>query len=105
MASLRRSRVAEFGIESAHTVEEVAAAAAHGEAVGLMFHPRRVLPGIPSVTADDETLGKIRHGRTVNLPDFSKSNWVKVFAGQTELVCLASRVAGSLFHPKVVLMG
>jgi len=28
-----------------------------------------------------------------------------VFAGQSDLVCLASRVAGSLFHPKVVLIG
>ncbi len=69
-----------------------------------MFHLRRVLPGIPSVTADDETLGKIRHGRSVNLAEFSRSKWVKVFAGQSDLVCLASRVAGSLFHPKVVLL-
>jgi hypothetical protein len=30
---------------------------------------------------------------------------VKVFAGQTQLVCIASRVAGTLFHPKVVLVG
>jgi len=29
---------------------------------------------------------------------------VKVFAGQEDLICLASRVAGSLFHPKVVLI-
>ena len=71
----------------------------------MLVHLRRVLPGIPSVTADDETLGKIRHGRAINLADFSRSKWVKVFAGQSELVCLASRVAGSLFHPKVVLLG
>jgi hypothetical protein len=28
---------------------------------------------------------------------------VKVFASQSDLICLASRVAGTLFHPKVVL--
>ncbi len=105
LASLRRTQVAEFGLAEAHTLEQVAAAAASGSVGDCMFHLRRVLPGIPSVTADDETLGKIRHGRAVNLAEFTGSKWVKVFAGQSELVCLASRVAGSLFHPKVVLLG
>jgi len=105
LASLRRTQVAEFGLVDAHTLEKAAAAAEAGAIAGLMFHLRRVLPALPSVTADDETLGKIRHGRSVNLAEFSRSKWVKVFAGQAELVCLASRVAGSLFHPKVVLMG
>ena len=68
------------------------------------MHPRRVLPEIPSVTATEEDIGKIRHGRTVNLPEMSRSRWVKVFAGQSDLICLASRVAGTLFHPKVVLI-
>jgi tRNA pseudouridine55 synthase len=105
LASLRRTQVAEFGLDEAYTVEQVAAAADSGTVDELMVHLRRVLPGIPCVTADDETLGKIRHGRAVNLAEYSRSKWVKVFAGQAELVCLASRVAGSLFHPKVVLLG
>ena len=105
LASLRRTQVAEFGLGDAHTVDEVAAAAQAGSLDGLLVHLRRVLPGIPCVTADDEALGRIRHGRTVNLAEFSGTKWVKVFAGQAELVCLASRVAGSLFHPEVVLVG
>ena len=105
LASLRRTEVAEFGLAEAHTLEDVAETVAAGTLDSVMVHLRRVLPGIPSVTADDETLGKIRHGRAINLADFSRSKWVKVFAGQSELVCLASRVAGSLFHPKVVLLG
>ena len=105
LASLRRTRVAEFGLEEAHGLDEVGSAVSVGSVEHLMFHLRRVLPGIPNVTADDETLGKIRHGRPVNLAEFSGTKLVKVFAGQSELVCLASRVAGSLFHPKVVLAG
>ena len=104
LASLRRTAVAEFGIEQSHTLEEIAEAAAEGRLADLFVHPRRVLPAIPSVTATDEDVGKIRHGRTVNLPEMSRSKWVKVFAGQSELVCLASRVAGTLFHPKVVFL-
>ena len=97
--------MAEFGLDEAHTLDEVGVAVSDGSLGGMMFHLRRVLPGIPSVTADDETLGKIRHGRSVNLAEFSGAKLIKVFAGQSDLVCLASRVAGSLFHPKVVLMG
>ncbi len=103
LASLRRTQVAEFSIEQSHTLEEIAEAAARGAIEELLIHPRRVLPEIPSVTATDEDIAKIRHGRTVNLPEMSRSRFVKVFAGQSELICIASRVAGTLFHPKVVL--
>ncbi|MGC2108678.1 MAG: tRNA pseudouridine(55) synthase TruB [Candidatus Korobacteraceae bacterium] len=104
LASLRRTTVAEFTLERSHTLEQIAEAAAKGAIEELLVHPRRILPQIPCVTATEEDIGKIRHGRTVNLPEMSRSPWVKVFAGQTELVCLASRVAGTLFHPKVVLI-
>ncbi|MGA9564712.1 MAG: hypothetical protein WBS19_04230 [Candidatus Korobacteraceae bacterium] len=105
LASLRRTAVAEFGLEHSRTLEQIYDAATQAQIEDLMVHPRRVLPKLPCVTADEETVGKIRHGRAVNLSDFSQSKWVKVFAGQSELICLASRVAGSLFHPKVVLLG
>ena len=104
LASLRRTAVAEFRIDQSHTLEEIAEAVAQGRFDDFLVHPRRVLPEIPSVTATDEDVAKIRHGRTVNLPEMSRSRWVKVFAGQADLVCLASRVAGTLFHPKVVLL-
>jgi tRNA pseudouridine55 synthase len=105
LASLRRTAVAEFLLADAHTIDQVAKAVGQGCLAELLVHPRRVLPDIPCVTADEDTVGKIRHGRAVNLAEFSKSKWVKVFAGQSNLICLASRVAGSLFHPKVVLLG
>ncbi len=84
-------------------MDEIGEAAGQSRVEELLVHPRRVLPDIPSVTATDEDIAKIRHGRTVNLPEMSSSRFVKVFAGQAELICVASRVAGTLFHPKVVL--
>ncbi len=105
LASLRRTAVAEFTLEESHSLEQIAEAATQGRLEDLLVHPRRLLPDIPSVTADEESIGKIRHGRSVNLPEMSRSRLVKVFAGQAELICIASRVAGTLFHPKVVLLG
>ncbi len=69
------------------------------------FHPRKLLPRLPCVTADEQTVARIRSGRSVNLPDLSQARHVKVFANQRSLIALASRVAGTLFHPKIVLTG
>lgn len=103
LASLRRMRVGEFTGEEAHTLEQVEAAAGNGAAAELFIHPRRILPELPSVTATEESLGRVLHGNAVNLPEMSRARLVKVFRGQSELVAIASRVAGTLFQPKIVL--
>ncbi len=104
LESLRRTQVAEFDLASAHTVEEVDRAARQGTVEELFLHPRQLLPEFPCVTATDEMAARIRSGRTVNLPELSRKRYVKVFYGQAELIAIASRVAGSLFHPKIVLV-
>jgi tRNA pseudouridine55 synthase len=101
LATLRRTRVGEFGLEEAHTLDELEQAE---DVESLFVHPRRILPKFPSVSAPEESLARIRNGMAVNLPEMSRAPLVKVFAGQAELVCIASRVAGTLFHPKVVLL-
>ena len=103
LASLRRTAVAEFDLADAHTLEQVEAAA--GEAENLLVHCRRLLPAFPAVTATEESAAKIRSGRAVNLPEMSRARQVKVFYGQNELIAIADRVAGTLFHAKVVFAG
>jgi tRNA pseudouridine55 synthase len=68
-------------------------------------HPRKLLPSLPSVTADEMAVAQIRNGRTVNLPELSRARQIKVFSGQHDLIAIATRVAGTLFHPKIVLCG
>lgn len=104
LSALTRTASGEFRIEDAATLERLEELAQSGKLEEQFIHPRRVLPEFPCVTADEETVGKIRNGRSVNLPELSRAKLVKVFQGQTELIAIASRVAGSLFHPKVVLM-
>jgi tRNA pseudouridine55 synthase len=105
LGSLRRTAIGEFEQESASTLDQLQAAADQGEAEKLMIHPRRLLPALPCVTATEEHASRIRHGQAVNLPELSRARLVKVFFGQEELIAIATRVAGTLFHPKVVLVG
>ncbi|HMK30371.1 MAG TPA: hypothetical protein VK473_11855, partial [Terriglobales bacterium] len=105
LAQLRRVAVGEFGLDDAITLERLEACAQAGELEQVLVHPRKLLPEFPSVTADEESVGRIRHGHAVNLPEVSRAPRVKVFAGQRELIAIATRVAGTLFHPKVVLSG
>ena len=158
LESLRRTAVAEFTLEDAHTLEQLAEAAGgispkaadrngtrtgdngtiveanaatpearapaddavspEGDSVthtpmrpggtpelleAFLVHPRKLLPQFPSVTADESTVARIRSGRTVNLPDLSRARQIKVFSGQRDLIAIATRIAGTLFHPKLVL--
>jgi tRNA pseudouridine55 synthase len=145
LESLRRTAVAEFTIENAHTLEELQEAA-HPKAVKpdaatsaaesteekspeqeknegekteekkihanesnptlletFFVHPRLLLPQFPSVTADEANTARIRAGRPVNLPEFSRARQVKIFSSQKDLIAIAARVAGTLFHPRIVL--
>jgi tRNA pseudouridine55 synthase len=114
LESLRRTSVAEFTLDEAHSLDDLAAAAgnlsaSHGlapEALNDFFvHPRKLLPSFPCVTADEMAAAHVRSGRTINLPELSRARQVKVFAGQRDLIAIATRVAGTLFHPKIVLCG
>ena len=102
LASLRRTTVDEFAIENAHTLEALDAAHQQGITESLFVHPRNLVPQLPSVTATEESAALIRSGRSVNLPEMSRAPLVKVFFGQRDLIAIATRVAGTLFHPKIV---
>jgi len=105
LESLRRTAVGEFELPEAHTLEELAAAYKTGQTEAFFIHPRRLLPQFPCVTASEEMAARIRTGRSVNLPELSQARLVKVFVGQRELLAIATRVAGTLFHAKIVLSG
>ena len=126
LESLRRTSVAEFQLEDAHTLAELEQAAqgreanvgavrnvgatsveaknAEGWTEDLCVHPRKLMPALPAVTATEDIAAKIRHGMAVNLADFSRAPEVKVFSGQRDLIAIATRVAGTLFHPRIVLV-
>ena len=105
LTSLRRTKAGVFSVEEAHTLDELKALAGNGPALeALCVHPRTLLPEMPPVSVDAESLGRLRNGAQVNLPEFSDAPLVKVFEGQSDLVAIAKRVAGTLFQPIVVMV-
>jgi tRNA pseudouridine55 synthase len=105
LLSLRRTVLGEFDLNQTHTLEEVDEACRAAQHEELFIHPRQLLPEFPCVTATEEVAALIRNGRAVNLPELSQARLVKVFTGQRELIAIASRIAGTLFHPRIVLAG
>lgn len=104
LSSLCRTRAGVFTLGDAHTLEELQPLAGNAAALDEMsVHPRNLLMEMPSVTADERTIGRMRNGGQANLPEFSQAQLVKVFAGQRDLFAIAARVAGTLFQPVVVM--
>jgi len=103
LASLRRVSSGPFAIEQALTLAQVEELGRAGTLADALPHPRTLLPEIPSVTADEQTVGRLRNGMQVNLPDFSQAALVKIFLGQRDLVAIGKRIAGTLFQPMIVL--
>ena len=105
LSGLRRTRAGVFGLEDAHTMDEISSFSGDLRGLEELFcvHPRSLLPEMPAVTGDYLALGRLRNGAQANLPEFSDASMVKVFAGQRELVGIARRIAGTLFQPVVVM--
>ena len=104
LVSLRRTALGEFNVGDAHTLGDLEDTAKRRRLDEVFIHPRKLLPQFPCVTADQEAVAYIYNGRAVNLPEFSQASLVKVFANQKDLIALASRIAGTLFHPKIVFV-
>jgi len=102
LESLRRTATGEFTLADSHTLDQIENAAPNGRIEELFIHPRKLLPQLPAVSANAEAAACILHGRAVNLPELSQAPLVKVFHGQRELIAIVSRIAGTLFHPKIV---
>ncbi len=98
LTELRRTRSGEFRIQDAVTLAELEAGATHG-----FVSVRNMLKQMPNVIAAEEQVAKVRNGNAANLAEFSGASAVKVFDPAGNLICVASRIAGTLFQPKVVL--
>jgi tRNA pseudouridine55 synthase len=90
-------------LEHAIGLDEICTRAQAGTLQHLFVHPRKFLAQLPAVTADIGSLGRLRNGMQVNLPEYSNAPMVRIFSGPSELVAIGKRLAGTLFQPATVL--
>jgi len=103
---LRRVASAEFGIAHARTIAQLESLAAEERLLDALVPAADMLPGFPSVFADDVTVTGIRNGRNFPASPFRShpaSRYVKAVTRQGELVAIGEAVLPNLYHPIVVL--
>lgn len=100
LIELRRIRAGSFCISQSVTLDDLippdrrATHLAPGNAI---------LPRMPAIRADAQTLLRIRNGMQVNLPEFSSAPLVRVLSSDGNIAAIARRLAGTLFAPQTVL--
>jgi len=104
LSSLVRTRSGDFMLDQAVSLEHLEAAMSDARLEDVLVSPQRMLTEYPSVVVTDDGASKVRHGNAINLPVFSPADMVRVFSHEGELMAIASKVAGTLYQPKVVLV-
>ena len=106
LKSLRRTASGDFKIESARTLEELAALAAEGRLEDALIPAAQLLPEFPLETVDAITAGQIRNGRDFRVSPFQArrgARYVKAVSSHGDLIAIGEARLPHLYHPVLVL--
>lgn len=87
MSSLRRVAAGEFSVDSAHTLEEVIAAAKEGEAESLLLPVDSLFKSLPTFEVDEPREKRIRNGNEIKTPYLSDGEY-RVYSKSGEFLML-----------------
>jgi tRNA pseudouridine55 synthase len=103
---LRRTASGDFKIESARTLEELAALAEAGGLDDALIPAAQLLPEFPAEFVDAITAGQIRNGRDFRVSPFQPrkdARYVKAVNAQGDLVAIGEARLPHVYHPVLVL--
>jgi tRNA pseudouridine55 synthase len=106
LKSLRRIASGDFKIESARTLEELAALVAENRLPEALIPAAQLLPDFPSEMVDAITVGQIRNGRDFRVSPFQVrqgARYVKAVNHQGDLVAIGEARLPHVYHPVLVL--
>lgn len=106
LKSLRRMASGDFKIESARSLEELAALAAEDRLDQALIPAAQLLPEFPSETVDQITAGQIRNGRDFRVSPFQVrhgARYVKAVNSNGDLIAIGEARLPHLYHPVLVL--
>jgi len=106
LKALRRTASGDFKIESARTLEQLAALAAEDRLREALIPAAQLLPEFPSETVDSVTAGQIRNGRDFRVSPFQAgrgARYVKAVSSHGDLIAIGEARLPHLYHPVLVL--
>lgn len=118
LASLRRTAVAEFNEDRAVELEEVRRGAEEGEVAKFVIPLEALLPDCPALVVRGFEENGVRHGHDFELAQALRADrglrpdqaghqpaisLLKVLNSERKLIAVARHVAGSVYHPDLVL--
>jgi tRNA pseudouridine55 synthase len=106
LKSLRRIASGDFKIESARTLEQLAALAAEDRLREALIPAAQLLPDFPSEAVDAITAGQIRNGRDFRVSPFQVrqgARYVKAVNSHGDLIAIGEARLPHLYHPVLVL--
>jgi tRNA pseudouridine55 synthase len=106
LAELRRTKVGDFPIEQAKTLEQVKTSVAE-EALGtVLFEPDAALSHLPFVDLSAEDISRVRHGLNIRVEGatWADGERVRLRDEDGQLIAVAAfKAADALLHPSVVI--
>ena len=106
LSSLRRIASGDFKIESARTLEQLAALGGEDRLGEALIPAAQLLPDFPSETVDTVTAGQIRNGRDFRVSPFQVrhgARFVKAVSSHGDLIAIGEARLPHLYHPVLVL--
>jgi tRNA pseudouridine55 synthase len=106
LSALRRTASGDFKIESARTLDELAALSIEGRLSEALVPAAKLLPDFPAEMVDAITAGRIRQGRDFHVSPFRGSpgaRFVKAISHEGTLVAIGEAKLPNIYHPVLVL--
>jgi tRNA pseudouridine55 synthase len=106
LKDLRRLASGDFRIESARTLDQLAALAEEGRLAEALVPASELLPEFPGEMVDAITAGQIRNGRDFRVSPFrpqAGSRFVKALNSEGDLIAIGEARLPHLYHPVLVL--
>jgi tRNA pseudouridine55 synthase len=102
LAALRRTRSGGFGIDEAHTVEAIEAAAGEGRLQELLLAPDRAVEMRPAAIFAEAHRRDVMIGRDVTIERPSEAALSRAYSVEGEFLGLLRNLGGGAWHPEKV---
>lgn len=106
VATLRRTKVGDFTLDEARTIDELEALGEDGRLEEALIPAAELLPEFPVEHVDIEQAVRIRHGQEFRVSPFgpcSDARLVKAVDREGTLLCIGKAIGPRMFHPSIVL--